>query len=216
MNPRPDSILDDIDTMFAQGDINLNLGCGSIKLENCINCDLYNDQADRKIDATDLSEFEDGSVNAIYASQLLEHFTFAEAVKMIREWRRALRHKGFVMISVPDMEEIIEVLFNWQPRPANVWESMMKFVYGWQEEVGEGQIHKWGYSAEYLMEFLKKMGFRVTRVYRGYPRRPTPSIMVISVVLYTIDSLIKWEEREDLILFIIITEAEDRLPLPRG
>jgi predicted SAM-dependent methyltransferase len=180
MIQEPDSILDDIYIKFSQGEINLNLGCGDLKLRNCINADLYSEDADRKIDATDLSEFADGSVNAIYASQLLEHFTFVEATKMIREWRRALRERGWLIVGVPDMEEIIEVMFKWQPRPANIWESMMRFVYGWQEEVGEGQVHKWGYSAEYLMEFLKKMGFRILRVYRGYPRRPTPSLMIIA------------------------------------
>lgn len=180
MIQEPDSILDDIYAKFSQGKINLNLGCGKLKLRNCINADLYSPDADRKINATDLSEFADGSVNAIYASQLLEHFTLVEATKMIQEWRRALQDRGWLIVGVPDMEEIIEVMYKWQPRPTNVWESIMKFVYGWQEEVGEGQVHKWGYSAEYLMEFLKKMGFRVLRVYRGYPRRPTPTIMVIA------------------------------------
>lgn len=178
MIQRPDSILDDIENLFAQGEVNLNLGCGKNKIEGCINCDLYDPRADRKLDATDLSEFADGSVNAIHASQLLEHFTQEESIRTIKEWRRALRVGGYLVISVPDMEEIIEVLFQWKPRPKNVWESMMKFVYGWQ--TNDGDVHKWGYSAEYLMELLKDMGFRVMRVYRGYPRRATPSIMIIA------------------------------------
>jgi len=174
----PDSIMEDIYAIFAQGEINLNLGCGKIKLDGVINCDLYDPEADKKLDAKDLSEFTDGSVNAIYASQLLEHFTYDESIILMKEWHRALKEEGHIIISVPDMEEIIEVAGTWDLRQEAIWIAMMKFIYGWQ--TNEGDIHKWGYCAESLMALVKKMGFKMKRIYRGYPRRPSPTIMVIA------------------------------------
>jgi predicted SAM-dependent methyltransferase len=175
-----DSIMEDIYDMFSQGEINLNLGAGDTKLKNCINCDLYDPAADRKLDGRNLSEFKDGSVNAIYSCHFFEHLSYAEAHTAIKDWNRALRYGGHVIIAVPDMEEVIDVIYKWSPRPPEVWKAMMQFIYGWQEEVGQGQVHKWGWSCDALMVFLKQQGFRVRRVYRGYPRRPTPSIMVIA------------------------------------
>lgn len=173
-----DSIMDDIYAIFAQGEINLNLGCGKMKLDNVINCDLYDPEADKKLDAKDLSEFTDGSVNAIYASQLLEHFTYDESIRLMKEWHRALKEGGHIIIGVPDMEEILEVASTWDLRQEAVWTAMMKYIYGWQ--TNEGDIHKWGYCAESLMAFVKKMGFKMRRIYRGYPRRPSPTMMVIA------------------------------------
>lgn len=176
--PDRDSIMEDIYAIFKQGTINLNLGCGKGKLDNVVNCDLYDPSADKKLDARDLSEYPDGTVNAIYASQLLEHFTKEEGEKAIKEWHRVLRMGGHIILSVPDMEEIIEVASTWDLRQEAVWTAMMKFIYGWQ--VNEGDIHKWGYCAETLLDFVRKAGFKMKRIYRGYPRRPSPTIMVIA------------------------------------
>lgn len=172
-----DSIQQEVDELFAEGSINLNLGCGKLALENALNCDLYNPDADKNLDAKDLSEYVDGTVNAIYAMHLLEHFDLEESTQVLKEWKRALRNKGYLIIGVPDMEETIKAANQWDMKPPELWKALMFAIYGCQN--GEGQVHKWGYSAEYLVDVLDKAGFTLKKIYRGYPRRPTPSMMVI-------------------------------------
>jgi len=173
-----DSIKDEINTLFNEGSPNLNLGCGRIRIEGCINCDLYDPTADRKLDARDLSDYISGGVNAIYATELLEHFTEKESHGAIKEWHRVLKPKGHLIISVPDMGEILKVASDWGNSFPGIWKSLMNVIYGMQ--LNEGDIHKWGYSAQSLVEFISNNGFEVKRVYRGYPRRPTPTIMIIA------------------------------------
>ena len=176
--PVRDSIMEDIHDIFKQGEINLNLGCGKNKLDGAINCDLYDPGADKKLDARDLSEYKDGSVNSIYASQLLEHFTEQEGIDALKEWYRVLKFGGHVFLSIPDMEEIIEVATTWDIRKPEIWKAMMKFIYGWQ--TNEGDVHKWGFCCDSLLDLIRKSGFKMKRIYRGYPRRPTPSLMVVA------------------------------------
>lgn len=185
-----DEIWDEILELFREGEINLNLGCGKFKFKETINCDLYNDTADRKIDAQDLSEFRDGSANAIYASNLLEHFGCEDSLKVLEEWKRVLRMGGYLIIGLPDMEKVIQVIAQWLSTKLDVlppqrqhyhymlWISVMKMIYGWQ--TNEGDFHKWGYSIEYLTQVLEDAGFKINKVYQGYPNRPTPNMMVVA------------------------------------
>jgi len=178
-----DLIDDKIRNLLKQGDLNLNLGCGKLKMDNCLNCDLYDEDADRKIDAKDLSEFGDETVNAIYANNLFEHFGYEEGRILLKEWNRVLMRGGYLILSLPNMNRIIEVVYDWntavwEQKPTNLWDSMMKMIFGWQN--GEGQFHKWGYSPEYLSDILKDNGFKINKLYLAYPRRPTPNFTVVA------------------------------------
>jgi predicted SAM-dependent methyltransferase len=201
MNIKSDLITEEIYGLFNQGDLNLNLGCGDLKLEKCLNCDLYNENADKKLDARDLSEFPNGRINAIYAGELLEHLEYEEVQKALVEWHRALREGGHLIIHVPDMEALINMASDWicskwqsvrimSSSPGevqgdtdeniwfNIWVSLMNQIYGEQSE--PGQYHKWGYCAKYLARLLTEAGFKINKIYRGYPKRPTPTLMVIA------------------------------------
>ena len=52
--------------------------------------------------------FGTGVVDLIYASHFLEHLTFAEGVKFLRECRRVIRPDGIVRIIVPDADVLMQ------------------------------------------------------------------------------------------------------------
>jgi len=200
MIQKPDFVLNEVYDLFKQGEINLNLGCGDLTLEHCINCDLFDERADKKLDAKDLSEFPEGTVNAIYAGQLLEHFDYQEVQDVLAEWRRALRKGGYLIVHLPDMEALINLASDWingrsdkvkviqtkswevipdsEELWVTIWTSLMASIYG--NQCGPGQYHKWGYCAKYLAKGLTELGFKVRKIYKGYPKRLTPSMMIIA------------------------------------
>lgn len=58
--------------------------------------------------AEDLSCFEDGCADVIYASHLLEHYPRGETRSVLREWHRVLRVGGTLRVAVPDFQAIAE------------------------------------------------------------------------------------------------------------
>lgn len=59
--------------------------------------------------ARDLNMFRDGTVDCIYASQILEHFPIAETVNVLREWYRVLKPGAHLYISVPDFDAAVKL-----------------------------------------------------------------------------------------------------------
>lgn len=85
----------------------LNLGCGSVCHPDWVNLDFI--AAVPEVVACDLREpfpFADGSVEACYASHVLEHFSRQDASKFVLECRRVLRSGGVLRLVVPDLENI--------------------------------------------------------------------------------------------------------------
>ena len=87
----------------------LNLGCGSRfnKGKDWVNIDFTS--ADPSVKAHNLREgvpLPDASVDLVYCSHLLEHFSKQEAPAFLSECRRVLRKGGVVRVVVPDLEGI--------------------------------------------------------------------------------------------------------------
>lgn len=60
-------------------------------------------------DCSDLSRFESGSVEAIYASNILEHFSLQKTVDVLKGWHRVLKPEGKLYISVPDFDAAVKL-----------------------------------------------------------------------------------------------------------
>ncbi len=57
----------------------------------------------------DLSIFSDDSVDFIYASHCLEHFSYRKVTTVLKEWARVLKKGGFLRLSVPDFDSIVGI-----------------------------------------------------------------------------------------------------------
>ncbi len=93
----------------AGGSLKLNLGgIGDGKTPNIPGfkiVDLSDDPSvDIRCDVSKLTAIESGSVDEIYASNILEHFKHLDTVNVLKEWCRVLKPGGLLWVSVPNMD----------------------------------------------------------------------------------------------------------------
>lgn len=65
--------------------------------------------ADVQGDCSDLWMFKADSVEALYASNILEHWEIARTVGVLKEWARVLKPGGLLYISVPDFDAAVKL-----------------------------------------------------------------------------------------------------------
>jgi len=87
--------------------LKLNIGCGKVKFPGWVNIDIE-PGADLVIDVRKRLPFNDNTVDLIYNEHFLEHITFEEGEKALREFRRCLKKKGVLRIALPDLDSIIQ------------------------------------------------------------------------------------------------------------
>ncbi|NQS88896.1 methyltransferase domain-containing protein [Patescibacteria group bacterium] len=87
--------------------LKLNIGCGKVKYPGWVNIDIEPD-ADLVIDIRKGLPFRDDSVDYIYCEHLLEHFSYEEGERILREFRRCLQGKGIARIGMPDLDYVVQ------------------------------------------------------------------------------------------------------------
>lgn len=95
---------------LEKGVTHLHLGCGEINHPKFINIDgrpASHVHFVRSID--NLSPFKSRSVDLIYASHCLEHFSHTQVSGVLTEWFRVLKSDGILRLSVPDFDCLIEI-----------------------------------------------------------------------------------------------------------
>ena len=92
--------------------VKINMGCGWRNFgEGWIHIDGGDyEHLDYK-SITDLSQFDDNSVDLIYASHVIEYFDRQEVLELLKEWNRVLKKGGILRIAVPNFE-IMSRLYN--------------------------------------------------------------------------------------------------------
>jgi predicted SAM-dependent methyltransferase len=111
-------------------------------------------------DAADLSQFADESVDAIYASHVLEHFYYGlhnELVKTLTEWHRVLKPGGKLYISVPDLKTLCWLFLNPNMTPMDK-HHIMRMMFG--GNMNQYDVHKVGFDADILALYLQEIGFQ--------------------------------------------------------
>ncbi|MCC6212857.1 MAG: tetratricopeptide repeat protein [Burkholderiales bacterium] len=114
-------------------------------------------------DCSDLGAFEDGSVDEIYASHVIEHLSYRDPVQTaLREFHRVLKRGGTARIGVPDFERLCRLYLD--PRHSDQDRFfIMQMAFGGQ--VDEHDFHRVGFDFETLSRYLTAAGFsRVERV----------------------------------------------------
>lgn len=123
---------------------------------------IFNIQPGEHVDfvgsCIDLSQFQSGTIEAIYASHVLEHLGYLEELPLaIREFRRVLRNDRRLRISVPDLEALCRLFLD--PRldmPMRF--HVMRIMFGGQSDPHD--FHKAGLTEEFLTDYLTVAGFR--------------------------------------------------------
>jgi predicted SAM-dependent methyltransferase len=161
----------------------IHLGAGSSKIQDLINCDLYNSDADVKADATNLEMFDDGSIDFIESHHMIEHLSFADTESALTEWHRVLCKGGLLVLTFPDMTSIsaewikYSLIYPLIPRPDHL-DYIVKMLVGSQEH--DGMFHKNAFDIRRMSRILSKHGFSIEFTYCKYPRRSTPSRLIIA------------------------------------
>lgn len=123
----------------------LHLSCGGRKLPGFVNINNRSCvEPDEVMDVARL-DYDDGSVDLIYASHVLEHFPRDETLKVLREWHRVLRPEGLLRVSVPDFARIADFYVFYG---MTIW-NLRGFLMGRQD---------WAWNTHYVVfdhEFLR-------------------------------------------------------------
>lgn len=147
----------------------LHLGCGNIRLKDFCNVDILSTHAvDVVSDISTLINFNDNSIDLIYACHVLEHFSHEESLKVLKRWFEVLKPGGELRISVPDIDRIVRIYSkNWQhfQTPGNT--PWIGLLYGGQTDSYD--FHKTGFNFCWMKHLLERMGF--VNVHE-YPHEP--------------------------------------------
>lgn len=110
--------------------------------------------------ASCLEQFEDNSVEAIYASHILEHFYYGlnnELITTLTEWHRVLQPGGKLFISVPNLQVLCWLYLHPSLVPLEK-HHIMRIMFGGQ--TNEYDVHKVGFDFDILVLYLEEAGFQ--------------------------------------------------------
>lgn len=136
----------------------VHLGCGKRCLKGYIHVDLADfPHIDHRHDIKTLPMFDDGSIDLMYASHVLEYFDRIEVIDVLKEWRRVLKTSGVLRLAVPDFEALLEVYSKF--RGLN---KIVGPLYGRWQIPGSDRVlyHKTVYDFTTLKDLLESSGFQ--------------------------------------------------------
>lgn len=138
----------------------LHIGCGEKNLPGYKYFDIrkLDDHIDYVGNADDLSQFEDNSIDEIYACHLLEHFGRNEVDMVLKEWHRVIKPDGILRIAVPDFEAITD-----EYKKNHDLAMLLGLLYGGQNY--EYNFHYCTFDFKNLKSRLEKVGFEDVQRY---------------------------------------------------
>ena len=108
-------------------------------------------------DITDLSQFENNSVDEIYASHVVEHVNQKDINKTLSGIHRVLKNEGKFYVSVPDLDILCRIFL--EPKaPPKVKFHVMRMMFGGQTD--EFDFHYFGWNFQFMKDFLTTAGFK--------------------------------------------------------
>jgi len=139
--------------------IRLNIGSGKTKIEGFVSIDVM-PGADIQGDFRTFN-YKKSSVEEIYCSHTIEHFTFKEADEIFALFKKWLKPDGILWIAVPDEEIIFKFLSDGD------WSHyLIGLVYG--NNRYETDIHKSGWCKNSLRKKVNEFGFKVVEEFKPF------------------------------------------------
>lgn len=137
----------------------LHLGCGDKHIDGFINIDFrYLPGVDEINNVSILKKYNNNSVDLIYASHVLEHFTRWEYKMVLKRWYDILKPNGILRLGVPDFNSIVEYY-----NKTKDLRTISGLLYGGQDYVGN--THYWTWDFETLKNELEEIGFNDIKRY---------------------------------------------------
>ena len=134
----------------------INIGCGQ---RNFGKEWIHIDGADYDhIDSKDLlmKEYENKSVELIYASHLIEYFDRKEIIPILKRWREVLKPNGILRLAVPNFEVYAKL---YSEKKISLDDSLGP-LFGKMEMGNKTIYHKTTYDYSSLKKILQEVGMR--------------------------------------------------------
>jgi predicted SAM-dependent methyltransferase len=106
---------------------------------------------------SDLSQFDNDSIEEIYASHVVEHVDQKNIKKTLNGIYRILKEGGKFYISVPDLDVLCKIFIN-DKAPPKVKFHVMRMMFGGQTD--EHDYHYFGWNFLFMKDFLIESGFK--------------------------------------------------------
>jgi len=141
----------------------INLGCGWRNFgPDWIHIDGGDyEHLDYKSGVRDLSQFENNSVDLIYASHVIEYFDRTDIVTILKEWKRVLKHEGVLRLAVPNFAVLSKLYLEGEIELKNI----LGPLYGKMSMDGDVIYHKTTYDFKDLKTLLLDNGFSNIKFY---------------------------------------------------
>lgn len=148
-----------------QGPVRLCLGSGSAPIPGWLNIDLGR-KPDLRWDLRLPLPFPANSSEHIYSEHLIEHLSFVDGARLLRQCRRVLKEEGVLRVATPDLGALTEAYSgNWRDQdwlhwPGHEWIDSPALMIN---QSFHGWGHKFLYDAAELERALHSAGFANTR-----------------------------------------------------
>ncbi len=142
---------------------------------------LPGDHVDHIGNAKNLSQFPDCTFAALYASHVLEHFSYQnEILAVLQEWKRVLIPGGKLYLSVPDLDTLAQLFTQREVLSPDDRYMVMRIMFGGQTT--DYDFHKVGLYCECLTAFLNEANFENIRKVDGFGIFQDTSTMIFANV----------------------------------
>ena len=116
-----------------------------------------NEGVDYVGDISDLSQFEDNSIEEIYASHVFEHVKKRKIKDTLIGIHRVICENGKFYVSVPDLKLLCKIFID-PKAPPKVKMQVMRIIFGGQ--IDEFDFHYFGWNIQFMNDFLISSGFK--------------------------------------------------------
>ena len=114
------------------------------------------------------------SVDAVWSAHTLEHLASHEVPVALAEFHRVLTPGGFVLVTMPDLQQVAELVAAGKLEDAAYVSAMgpiapLDMLYGFRPALAAGNAfmgHRTGFTAGTLAVHLQNAGFQTVRVQR--------------------------------------------------
>jgi SAM-dependent methyltransferase len=147
----------------------LHLGCGGRRAPRMCNVDITKQETVDIVDnVMTLAKFPDNYATSIYACHVLEHFSHAQAIDVLKTWFRILAPGGTIRISVPDTDKIVKIYVkNWNHFQTEGHSPWIGLIYGGQTD--QFDFHKTGWNFCWMSYLMRDIGYVDMQ---EYPHQP--------------------------------------------